>query len=99
MDNTFEEFQKYHETNPQVYEMFKRFAFELINSNVKSTGVRLVIERIRWETTIQTEGDAFKLNNNWSPYYSRMFMKDYPQHKGFFRVRKQHKGRDDLFGY
>ena len=26
----------------------------------------------------------FKINNNYAPYYSRRFMKMYPQHDGFF---------------
>ena len=83
-----DKFEQYHEDNPHVYDLFKHFTFELIEHGAKHYSPQAVIERIRWHTTIQTEGDAFKINNNWSAYYSRMFMQDYPEHNTFFRKRQ-----------
>lgn len=84
--NKLAKFRKYHADNPQVYEQFKRFTFELINAGAKHCGAQAVIERIRWETRV-TGNDGFKVNNNYSSFYSRLFEKDYPQHFGIFRKR------------
>ncbi len=79
-------FWRYHEDNLHVYEMFKRFTFEA--TRIKDHySARAIFHRMRWFTEIETHGDIFKINNNYSPYYARMFVKDFPQHKGFFRTR------------
>ena len=44
-------------------------------------------ERLRWYTEIETNDPDFKLNNNHKAYYSRMYMDDFPEAKGFFRTR------------
>lgn len=81
-------FWEYHRANPQVYELFKRFTFEKINRGAQHLGASAVAERIRWETSLNTEGDEFKINNNYRAYYARLFMRDFPEHEGFFRVRR-----------
>lgn len=82
-----ERMQEFHEANPEVYELFKRFTFQVIRSGRKNFGVSAVWERMRWYTNIETVNDEYKLNNNHRAYYSRMFMEDYPQYAGFFRTR------------
>lgn len=81
-------FLEFHRKNPGVYELFKRFTFEAINSGRDNFGVGMIWERMRWYTQIETRGDPFKLNNNHRAYYGRLFMRDYPPHDGFFRTRK-----------
>jgi hypothetical protein len=34
-------------------------------------------------------GEEFKINNNWSSFYARKFMKESPAYEGFFRLRTQ----------
>ena len=51
------------------------------------TGDLFTIERIRWETAIQTSDPHLKINNNHRAYYARLWMKRNPEHKGFFRTR------------
>ena len=33
--------------------------------------------------------EEFKINNNWSSFYARKFMKESPAYEGFFRLRTQ----------
>ena len=80
-------FEEYHRENPHVYQLFKRFTFEKINAGAQHLGSSAVFERIRWETSVTTTGDEFKINNTYQPFYARLFMKDYPEHEGFFRLR------------
>ena len=81
-------FEVWHQQNPEVYRLFKRFAGEGIRAGRKHLGTNMIIERIRWYSAVETTGDIYKINNNFAPYYARMFMKDFPQYDGFFRTRK-----------
>ncbi len=83
----FEAFGKFHAENPNVYKLFKRFTREALDRGFKNFSVSSIIERIRWETSIKTADDSFKINNNHRAYYARMWMEDNPKHEGFFRTR------------
>ena len=86
-NDNFTRFKDFHEANPHVYELIKRFTMEAIAAGFKHYGIQSIAERVRWHTAIETEGEALKLNNNHTAYYARMFMDDYPDHEGFFRTR------------
>lgn len=88
-DEIFDRFVRYHKSNPQVWELFCRFAFEAIGSGRKQFSSSAIIERIRWESMIKTiSEDELKISNDFRSYYSRLFVAKYPQHKDFFRHRK-----------
>ena len=80
-------FPKYHNENPHIYEAFKLYTFKSIDKKFNHFSAEFVFNIIRWETSIGGN-DLFKLNNNYKAFYSRMFMNEYPQHKGYFRTRK-----------
>lgn len=84
--------REFHESNPHVYEMFSRFAMELVAAGRKRIGARLVWERMRWETMIVTTDAEPKLNDHWPPFYARLFMKDHPELGQVFETR----GGDEL---
>ena len=78
---------EFHTQNPQVYELFKQFTFQVIDAGFENYSVNAIFERIRWHTDIETRGSSFKLNNNHRAYYARLFHHDHPEHDGFFRTR------------
>jgi len=80
-------FQDFHAANPHIYELVKKYTLDVIGTGRKSFSMTSIFERIRWYTTIETSGEEFKINQNFIPYYSRMFMADHPQHDGFFSIR------------
>jgi hypothetical protein len=82
-------FAQYHAKNPQIYEEFKRFTFELISAGHRRLGSKQIIERIRWESMITTDG-IYKVNNNYTVDYAYLFEHDYPGYAGIFahRLRK-----------
>jgi len=48
----------------------------------------LIMNRVRWETTIETvSADGFKISNHHFAYYARMFMYENPEYRGFFRTK------------
>lgn len=82
-------FQKYDKENPEIYEMFQRFTYQAIQSRRSHIGAKLIMERIRWQTTVVANGrKTFKINNNYSAYYARKFEFDHPQHEGLFEKRR-----------
>ena len=80
-------FPKYHQENPQIYEAFKRVTFEAIKLGHTRFSAEFVFNVIRWKTDV-TADDDFKVNNNYKPFYSRMFMNEFPEFKGIFNLRK-----------
>jgi len=84
---TRSDFDAYHAANPHLYAVFCRFTLEVIKAGRKAS-VGMIFNRIRWETRVVTEGDRFKINDRYQPFYSRKFMEDHPQHRGFFSTRR-----------
>lgn len=83
----FDKYKEWDAANPQFYPLFCRFTEQLLNRGHRNIGVALIFERIRWESMIRTEGEPFKLNNNYRSIYARRFMRDFPAYEGCFRLR------------
>lgn len=86
-DTIKKQWWRWHRANPHVYELFKRFTFDVIKRGHKHYSSKAIFERIRWHTDIETTGEEFKMSNNYTPYYARLFMKDFPDHADFFRTK------------
>jgi hypothetical protein len=83
-----QEWWKWHKLNPNVYELFKKFTFEAIDKGHTRFSHWLVMNRIRWETSIDTVGDEFKIRNDFIAYYARLFMHEFPEHNEIFAIKK-----------
>lgn len=83
-------FWTFHENNEQVYHMLVKFAREWRRLKSGSQlGISLLFERVRWEKSLETGDDEFKLNNNHRAFYARLIMKHNPDLDGVFRMRQQ----------
>ena len=89
-------FLKYHQENPHVYEMVKRFAYEAKASGRQRFGIGMIWERMRWYTMIETKGESFKLSNSHRSCYARLLMVDDPTFEPFF-IRKATQKQTTLF--
>lgn len=83
-------FRVFHELHPEVYELYKRFAFELRAAGHDHGSSEQIIQRIRWETMVNRRHDGwFKINDWFRARYARMLSADYPAEFGkFFQFRK-----------
>lgn len=81
------DFKKYDAENPQIYLKFKDYTKILIQRGFKNYSAMAVMQAVRWHTDIEGN-DKFKVNHNYFPDYARKFMKEFPQHEGFFRTNK-----------
>jgi hypothetical protein len=83
----------WHKKNPHVWKLFEKFTLMAISKGHRNLSAWLVVNRIRWETSIETQGDDFKISNDFIAYYSRLFMDDYPEFRGFFRTKPLNEER------
>ena len=81
-------FKEFHAANPEVWILFQEFTFKSISAGRAHYSCNAIFERIRWHVDIDTRGDAAKLNNNFRPYYARMFIAKNPEYADFFRNRR-----------
>lgn len=91
-----QDFDQFDAENPEVWNLFVRFALELIKAGRTRLSASLVIERIRWETAVATRSEnGFKINNNYTAYYARKFNENFPDCGASFALR-QTKGQELL---
>ncbi len=83
----YKAFLAHHQANPKIYEFFRRYALRAIEKGHKKLSAEFIINIIRWETAIKAGDDEYKINNNWKPFYSRLFMREFPQYSTFFSKR------------
>lgn len=82
-----ERFQAFHEANPHVYEALRDMALWLKDQG-KRAGMKLLFEQLRWLSLIQTDGEPYKLNNDFTGRYARLIMEQEPQLDGYFEIRE-----------
>lgn len=84
----FDAWRRFHAANPQVFELFVRFALEAKASGRKHFGARIIGERIRWYCNVETITEKpFKTSDHSWPYYSRLAMALHPDLAGVFECR------------
>ncbi len=82
-----EQFAVYHDENPQIWKEFQRRTFALLKkSHRHHLGAQMIMEVIRYFSLIEGN-DEYKINNNYSGYYARLFMETYPEYQGLFETR------------
>lgn len=81
-------FTEYHAKNPQIWDLYQKFALQAINAGAKKIGSKAIFERIRWESYMKKGGgQEYKVNNIYTPHYARLFIQVYPQHSDKVELR------------
>jgi hypothetical protein len=78
---------EWHKQNPHVYDLFEKFTLDAISKGHERLSAWLIVNRIRWETAVETRGDDFKISNDFIAYYARLFMHNHPRYEGFFKTK------------
>ncbi len=86
--NISEGFERFHSENPQVYTRLLDMTKNLMAKGRSRIGMGMLFEVLRWEHFMKTEGEPFKLNNNYRAFYSRLIEHTDPQCAGVFTMRK-----------
>lgn len=81
-------FERFHINNPVIYQLIMRFTNEARRRGYKHYSIKGIFERVRWHMNVETHGDVFKLNNNYTSRYVRLIEERHPELVGFFRTRE-----------
>lgn len=84
-----ERFLRFHVENPHVYIEFEKRALQLINAGRRHFGAKAIFEAMRFEWAATTTDEEFRLNNNYTAFYARIFENKHPEYAGFFEMRTQ----------
>lgn len=80
-------FIEYHKSNLWIWDAFETEAAQQISSGRTKLGAKELFERIRWLGG-EKQHYEFKLSNNFTAYYARMFVLKYPQHRNIFTLKE-----------
>ena len=80
-------FWTFHGENPHVYEAFCKLAQQAIQAGAERSSADLICHVIRWNRQLATSGFDFKINNCFTAYYARLWLRDHPEHPRFFELR------------
>lgn len=82
-------YREWREKNPDVFDLYVRFAKEAFAYRRKF-GVKLLMERVRWEARMSIVKDqaGFRVNNSMSAYISRDLLELIPELKGLIETRR-----------
>ena len=86
-----ERFLEFHAKHPEVYAALSRFAHQWRDRKGPDArlGIKMVIERVRWELSLGAKDETPRLNNNHSAFYARLLMAQEPALAGIFFLKKQ----------
>ena len=86
-----EKFLEFHAKHPEVYSALSRFSNQWRDRKGPDArlGIKMVIERVRWELALGARDESPRLNNNHSAFYARLLMAQEPALEGMFMLKKQ----------
>lgn len=82
-----QQFERFHEANPKVYEVLHKLAAEWLENHSK-VGVGMLWEVMRWQLGVQTSGDVYRLNNDYRSRYARLLLAEHPEWTGRIETRQ-----------
>lgn len=83
-----DQFWAFHEANPHIEAKLYDRAMLLKSLGYTQFSMKGLFELLRFDPSIETESDDYKVNNNYTAYYSRLLMEKYPDDlDGFFVTR------------
>lgn len=84
-----DQFKKFHAENPNVYDEFKKRAYEMKRAGRKFYSAAAIIWSLRYDFDLKTSGEPFKISNTLAVVYGRFLVYNEPeQFTGFFKFHK-----------
>lgn len=83
-----EQFEAFHALNPWVADSLIELARTYRRMGRRRIGIKHLIEILRWDYARATQGDDFRLNNNWTSRYARLIVGMAPDIADMFETRR-----------
>lgn len=81
-------FAAFHASNPHVADALEQLAEQWLAAGNRKVGMKALVERLRWESGIRTEGSAYRLNNSWPAFYARLLIERRPEWADCIETRR-----------
>lgn len=85
--NIRRDFERFHKANPHVYAHLVRICREMKSKGLAHWSMKAAFEVLRYQA-IQTFGEDWKLNNNYTRHYALLVMDTEADLGGFFKTRE-----------
>lgn len=82
-------FDEFHALNPHVARRLAEMALQEKRRGWQWGSIDMLCHALRRDYRLQTTGDDFKINNNFTALYARLLMDQWPELQGFFETRKR----------
>lgn len=84
-----ERFRTFHADNPHVYSTLVTLGKDWRSRFPEAEcSIAMLYEVARWQVSMQTSGDPFKLNNDFRSRYARLIMAQEPEMAKIFETRR-----------
>ena len=88
MKKTIEQrFLEFHYDNPHVYRELVKLCNIAHRNDSKKVGIGMLFEVLRWNHGVVTNGEKFKMCNDYRSRYARLIMEHNEHLRGIFNVR------------
>ncbi|MFG3656878.1 hypothetical protein [Streptomyces sp. NPDC047706] len=81
------QFETFHQLNPWVLRALEALTADYLQRGASRVGIGMLFEVLRWRYVTATEGDEFRLNNNFRSRYVRLLIERHPEWVSAFEVR------------
>ncbi|MGD6751931.1 hypothetical protein [Streptomyces sp. BH105] len=81
------QFETFHQLNPWVLRALETLTADYLKRGARRVGIGMLFEVLRWRYATATEGDEFRLNNNYRSRYVRLLIERHPEWARAFEVR------------
>jgi hypothetical protein len=81
------QFEAFHQFNPWVLRALETLTADYLAHGARRVGIGMLFEVLRWRYVTATEGDDFRLNNNFRSRYVRLLIERHPEWEAAFEVR------------
>lgn len=82
-----ERFEAWVRHNPEIIELFLRYARDARAAGRIRYGIGSIAERVRWHVNVESRGDDFKINNSYRSRLARLLVTRDTTLAGMFEFR------------
>lgn len=86
--NLQKQYEAFDAANPQVYAKLVEITAFVVAAGKTRYGIAAIFERLRWILEFETDGNPYKLNNNYRAFYVRRLVAEHPEFASIFELRR-----------
>lgn len=89
VDTITQRFQSFHAANPHVYDRVVELVTDAVLRGESRIGVGALFEQLRYSERTETNGDRYRLNNDYRAPMVRLLLEEHPEWSDLFELRER----------